>query len=271
MTSNSQNKEEPIEDEGEEWIVVAHQKERQTSSIQTKSHFHQKHSKGNIFHKKKRKRNKKMSKPTPIKGKDEDFLQARRSITLTEFFPRSFLEDHPKEILEVIACHTVSIVEVDNNYGTFEEVDNSNEIKERASVFYHIKPSTTRSSVFQRLSMAMKEENQCPTSISTRTFAFKRLSIFTSKKDQPSTSDFDHLKMTKDQQQKEMKTLKAELFLEENNDAAKIHSCVPSRMKRKLSVDISTEGSLTIKPRLIIFTNPANKGDEQILEEDKSC
>ncbi|KAA0046413.1 retrotransposon gag protein [Cucumis melo var. makuwa] len=75
MTSNSQNKKEPIEDEGEEWIVVAHKKERQTSFVQTKSHFHQKHSKGNIYHKKKGRRNKKMWKPKPIKGKDEDFLK----------------------------------------------------------------------------------------------------------------------------------------------------------------------------------------------------
>ncbi|KAA0042099.1 Retrotransposon gag protein [Cucumis melo var. makuwa] len=213
-----------------------------------------------------------MSKPRPIKGKDEDFFQARRSITLTEFFPRSFLEDHPKEILEVTACHTISIVEVDNNYGSSEEVDNSNEIKERTSVFDRIKPSTTRSSVFQRLSMAMKEEeNQCPTSISTQTFAFKRLSISTSKKDRPSTSAFDRLKITNDRQQREMKTFKAKLFLEENNDDGKIHNRVPSRMKRKLFVDISTKGSLTVKPRLIIFTNPTNKGDEQILEEDSNC
>jgi len=69
MTSNSQNKEEPIEDEGEEWIVVAHKKERRTSSVRTKSHFHQKHSKGNISHKKKGRRNKKMWKPKPIKEK----------------------------------------------------------------------------------------------------------------------------------------------------------------------------------------------------------
>ncbi|KAA0057875.1 retrotransposon gag protein [Cucumis melo var. makuwa] len=125
MTSNSQNKEEPSEDEGEEWIGVAHKKERQTSSVQTNSHFHQKHSKGNISHKKKGRRNKKMWKPKPIKGKDEDFLQPRRSITLAEFFPRSFLEDHSKEILEVTACHTTSIVEFDNNYDSYEEVDNS--------------------------------------------------------------------------------------------------------------------------------------------------
>ncbi|TYK27186.1 retrotransposon gag protein [Cucumis melo var. makuwa] len=77
MTSNSQNKEEPSEDEGEEWIGVAHKKERQTSSVQTNSHFHQKHSKGNISHKKKGRRNKKMWKPKPIKGKDEDCLQPR--------------------------------------------------------------------------------------------------------------------------------------------------------------------------------------------------
>ena len=42
----------------------------------------------------------------------------------------------------------------------------------------------------------------------TQTSAFKRLSIFTSKKDRPSTSVFDHLKMTNDQHEKEMKTLK---------------------------------------------------------------
>ncbi|KAA0047862.1 Retrotransposon gag protein [Cucumis melo var. makuwa] len=181
-----------------------------------------------------------MSKPKPIREKDGDFLRARRLITLTEFFPRSFLKDHPKETLEVTACHTVSIIQVDNNYGSSEEVDNSNEIKERTSVFDRIKPSTTRSSVFKRLSMATKEEeNQCPTSISTRNFSFKRLSISTSKKDRPSTSAFDRLKMTNDQQQREMKTLKAKLFLKENNDDDKINNRVPSRMKRKLSVDIS--------------------------------
>ncbi|KAA0062088.1 hypothetical protein E6C27_scaffold89G004370 [Cucumis melo var. makuwa] len=108
-----------------------------------------------------------MSKPRPITGKYEDFLPPRRSITLTEFFPRSFIEDNPKEILEVTTCHTVSAVEVDN-YASSEEVDNSNEIKQRTFVFDRIKPSTTRSSIFQRLSMATKEEeNQCPTSTST--------------------------------------------------------------------------------------------------------
>ncbi|KAA0033937.1 hypothetical protein E6C27_scaffold43059G001310 [Cucumis melo var. makuwa] len=85
-----------------------------------------------------------------------------------------------------------------------------------------------------------KEENQCPTSTYARTLAFKRLSISTSKKHRPSTSAFDRLKMTNDQQQREMKTLKPKPFHEENDDD-KIHSRVPSRMKRKLSVDINTE------------------------------
>ncbi|KAA0051896.1 retrotransposon gag protein [Cucumis melo var. makuwa] len=40
MTSNTQNKEEPIEDEGKEWIVVAPKKGRQTNFIRTKLHFH---------------------------------------------------------------------------------------------------------------------------------------------------------------------------------------------------------------------------------------
>ncbi|KAA0051649.1 hypothetical protein E5676_scaffold234G00650 [Cucumis melo var. makuwa] len=99
-----------------------------------------------------------MWKPKPIKGKDEDFLRPQRLITLTEFIPRNFLDDHREEVLEVIACHVVSIVEVDNNYASSEEVDNSNEIKQWTFVFDSIKPSTTRSSVFQRLSMVMKEE-----------------------------------------------------------------------------------------------------------------
>ncbi|KAA0063431.1 Retrotransposon gag protein [Cucumis melo var. makuwa] len=211
-----------------------------------------------------------MSKPRPIKGKDEDFLRPQRLITLTEFFPRSFLEDHPKEILVVTACHTVSIVEVDNNYVSSKEVDNSNEIKQRTSVFDHIKPSTTRFSVFERLSMTTKEEeNQCPTSTSTRTSAFKRLSIFTSKKDRPSTSVFDRLKMKNDQQ-REMKILKTKIFHEENNNDEKIHSRVPSRMKRKLSVDISTEASLTVKPRLIIYTNSTNEEGEQTLRSRRA-
>ena len=212
-----------------------------------------------------------MSKPRPIKGKDKDFFRPRRLITLTEFFPRSFLEDHPKEILEVTACHTVNINEVDNNYVSSKEVDNSNEIKQRTSVFDCIKHSTTRYSVFQRLSMATKEEeNQCSTLTSTQTSAFKRLSISTSKKDRPSTSAFDHLKMTNNQQQREMKILKEKLFLKENHDDCKIHSRVPSCMKRKPSVEISTKGSLTGKPRLIIFTNSTNKEGEQILDENMS-
>ena len=136
-----------------------------------------------------------MWKPKPIKGKDEDFIRHRRSITLKEFLPRSFLDDHPKKVLEVLACHVVSITEVDNNYASSEEIDNSNEIKQRTFVFDRIKPSITQSSIFQRLSMTMKEEeNQCLTSTSTQTLAFKRLSISTSKKYQPSTSVFDRLK-----------------------------------------------------------------------------
>ncbi|KAA0051515.1 hypothetical protein E5676_scaffold610G00560 [Cucumis melo var. makuwa] len=183
-----------------------------------------------------------MWNPKPIKGKDEDFLQPRWSITLTEFLPRSFLEDYSEEILEVTTCHVASIVEVNNHYGSSEEVDNSNEIKQRISVFDRIKPLTTRSSVFQRLSMATREEeNQCPTFTYTRTSKFKRLSISTLKKARPSTSAFDRLKMTNDQQQREMKSLKAKSFHEENDDD-KVHSRVPSRMKRKLSVDINTKG-----------------------------
>ena len=75
--------------------------------------------------------------------------------------------------------------------------------------------------------------------------------------------------MTNDQHQREIKTLKAKPFHEENN-GDKIHSRVPSRMKRNLSVDINTEGSLIVKPTLIIFTNLTNKGDEQIPEKNKS-
>ena len=79
---DSQNKENLVEDDCEGWIVVTRKKGRQPKSIQTKSHFHQKYGKGSNFHKKE-KRNKKMWKPKPIKGKDEDFFQPRRSITLT--------------------------------------------------------------------------------------------------------------------------------------------------------------------------------------------
>ena len=200
-------------------------------------------------------------KSKPIKGKDEDFLWPRRLITLTKFLPRSFLDDHLEEVFEVTTCHAVSIVEIDNNYASSKEVDNSNEIKQRTFVFDRIKSSTTRSSIFQRTSMATKEEeNQCPTFTCTRTSAFKRLSISTLKKDQPSTSAFDCLKMTNDQQQREMKTFKAKPFHEENNDD-KIHSRVSSCMKKKLSDDINTEGSLIVKPRLTIFTKPTNEGD----------
>ncbi|KAA0066864.1 Retrotransposon gag protein [Cucumis melo var. makuwa] len=201
-----------------------------------------------------------MWKPKLIKRKGEDFLRFQRLINFTEFLPRSFLDDHIEEVLEVITCHAVSIAKVENKYASSKKVDNSNEIKQKTSVFDRIKPSTTRSSVFQRLSMATKEEeNQCPTSTSTRTLAFKRLSTSILKKDRPSIFGFDRLKMKSDQHEREMKTLKVKIFHEENKDDGKIHIDVPSRMKRKLSVDINTEGSLTVKPRLIIFTNPTNE------------
>ena len=77
---------------------------------------------------------------------------------MREFLLRSFLDVHPKEVLEVTACHTVSITEVDNNCTSSEEIDNSNEFKQMTSVFDRIKPSTTQSSVSQRLSMTTKEE-----------------------------------------------------------------------------------------------------------------
>ena len=67
-----------------------------------------------------------------------------------------------------------------------------------------------------------------------------------------------------------MKTLKAKPFHEENKND-EIHSRVPSRMKRRLSVDINTEGSLIVKSRVIIFTNSTNKEGEQIFDGNMSC
>ena len=58
--------------------------------------------------------------------------------------------------------------------------------------------------------------------------------------------------------------------MKKNNDE-KIYSRVPSRMKRKLSADINIEGSLTMKPIFIIFTNSTNEEGEQILDENMTC
>ena len=41
-------------------------------------------------------------------------------------------------------------------------------------------------------------------------------------------------------------------------------------MKRKLSVGISTEASLAVKPKLIIFTNSTNEEGKKILDENMS-
>ncbi|KAA0058182.1 hypothetical protein E6C27_scaffold274G005020 [Cucumis melo var. makuwa] len=76
-----------------------------------------------------------------MQEEDVDLFQSQQSITLIEFLPRNFLDDHPKEVLEeleVTTCHAVNIMKVDNNYASFEEVDNSNEIKQRTSVFDRI-------------------------------------------------------------------------------------------------------------------------------------
>lgn len=114
-----------------------------------------------------------------------------------------------------------------------------------------------------------KEEDKCLTSISARTSTFQRLSISTSKKNRPSTSTFDHLKVTYDQHERKIKTFIAKPFGEANN-GKKIHSLVPSCMKRKLSVVINTESSLTVKLKLIILANPTNEGGNQSHDENKS-
>ena len=76
--------------------------------------------------------------------------------------------------------------------------------------------------------------------------------------------------MTSDQHEKEIKTLKVKSLHEENN-VEKIHSRVLSRMKRKLYVDINTDGPLIMKPRLIIFIISTNEEGEQIFDENISC
>ena len=60
VTTDSQNKEESAEDDDEGWIVVSRRKGRQPNFIQKESSFRQKHAEGNIFHKNKGKRIKKM-------------------------------------------------------------------------------------------------------------------------------------------------------------------------------------------------------------------
>ena len=62
VMTDSQNKEEHVEDDEEGWIVMIRQKGKQPNSIQMKSHFYQKHGKGSNFNKRKEKRNKKIWK-----------------------------------------------------------------------------------------------------------------------------------------------------------------------------------------------------------------
>ena len=64
------------------------------------------------------------------------------------------------------------------------------------------------------------------TSISTQNPTFQRLSVSTSKKNQPSTSAFECLKVIYDQHEGKMKTLMAKPSGEANNDE-KSHSLVP--------------------------------------------
>ena len=81
------------------------------------------------------------------------------------------------------ALYMVDLKVIDNNYASSKDVDNSTKTKQRTFVFDRIRPSTTRFSTFQRMSMTTKEEeNQCPTSAYTQTSTFKKLSISTSKK-----------------------------------------------------------------------------------------
>ena len=57
-----------------------------------------------------------MWKPKPTQKEDDDLFRPQQSVTLLEFLPRNFLDDHSKEVLEVIACYTISIAKADNNH-----------------------------------------------------------------------------------------------------------------------------------------------------------
>ncbi|TYK30948.1 hypothetical protein E5676_scaffold455G001730 [Cucumis melo var. makuwa] len=88
-------------------------------------------------------------------------------------------------------------------------------------------------------------------------FSFQKAKYLHIEEDRPSTSTFDHLKMTNDQHQREMKILKAKRFHEENNDD-KIYSRVSSSMKRKLYVDINQKLASSSSRNFIVASSSSS-------------
>ncbi|KAA0055891.1 uncharacterized protein E6C27_scaffold438G00090 [Cucumis melo var. makuwa] len=164
---------------------------------------------------------------------------------------------------------------------TVEESKDSEEGKndrsQRSSVFDRIAFSAIRPSVFQRVSTSIaKDSNQVSTCSSTRLSAFQRLNTNAKKVQSisptPTTrkSAFKRLSVsvTRGQKKASISVLNKSSLVTEDEE---IRSAFPSRMKRKMSVSVNTEGSLKVKRHDVVFTRPEDNELEDEVDVAGYC
>ncbi|KAA0059902.1 retrotransposon gag protein [Cucumis melo var. makuwa] len=103
---DSQETERLIEEDDEGWTIVTHRKKRKSTPIQKEPRFYRNYRRGNKAQKNKKK--KKTRKLKLMHEEDKDFPRTQRLVTLVDFFPTRFLDDHQDENLGVVACHAIN-------------------------------------------------------------------------------------------------------------------------------------------------------------------
>ena len=165
--------------------------------------------------------------------------------------PKSELDYTPEQLAQIWIKKRSNASK--SQYITVEVDESSNQRKDhsssRVSVFDHIEASSSRVIVFNRLNTTCLTQNR-------DTLACKSI--------------FDRLGATKRPiDSHSQNSINSEVRREKKvND--EIRSSIPSRMKRNSTLDISTEGSLKVKRRMIVHTSQSLVHKEQIEEVSSS-
>ncbi|KAH7835782.1 hypothetical protein Vadar_029832 [Vaccinium darrowii] len=155
-------------------------------------------------------------------------------ITQHDFFHEGYFDDN--------CFQTVYMISAD------EEDDISQSSTHRVSAFDRIKAPTARTSVFERLNKANRENNEVNS--------------------QPRRSVFSRLKDAREKSKTEHKKQKVEeAMLDSTKEDEETRSSIPSRMKRITSLEVSHDGPLKVRRLTIVLTKPNESQVEGVKKE----
>ncbi|KAH7857466.1 hypothetical protein Vadar_013066 [Vaccinium darrowii] len=155
-------------------------------------------------------------------------------ITQHDFFPEGYFDDN--------CFQTVYMISAD------EEDDISQSSTHRVSAFDRIEAPTARTSVFERLNKANRENNEVNF--------------------QPRRPVFSRLKDAREKSKTEHKKQKVEeAMLDSTKEDEETRSSIPSRMKRITSLEVSHDGPLKVRRLTIVLTKPNESQVEGVKKE----